>query len=63
LDALIQMFRNAGYTLVAEGAEQATTVDALRQMGVEQIQSFYYARPMPGQNLIRFLEDHHKESL
>lgn len=43
---IIEMCENVGARSLAEGAETATQVDALRSLGCDQIQGYYFGRPM-----------------
>jgi EAL domain-containing protein (putative c-di-GMP-specific phosphodiesterase class I) len=40
--------RNLGLTVVAEGVEDAATLDQLALCGCDGVQGFYVAPPMPG---------------
>ena len=39
--------REHGRPVVAEGVEDRETIELLNKMGIDQVQGFYYARPMP----------------
>jgi len=43
----INMGHNFGLRVIAEGVEDGETVRLLRDMGCDQVQGYYYARPMP----------------
>ena len=43
----IDMGHNFGLRVIAEGVEDGQTVDLLKQMGCDQVQGYYYAKPMP----------------
>jgi EAL domain-containing protein (putative c-di-GMP-specific phosphodiesterase class I) len=43
----IDLGHNLGLTVVAEGVESADHVDALRVLGCDIAQGFYFARPLP----------------
>ncbi|MCH7345400.1 EAL domain-containing protein [Pelomonas sp. CA6] len=45
--AIIQMARGLGLRTLAEGVEDRATGEALRHLGCELAQGYYYARPMP----------------
>jgi EAL domain-containing protein (putative c-di-GMP-specific phosphodiesterase class I)/GGDEF domain-containing protein len=55
---MVKMFVDAEISVVAEGAEKAETVEALKKLGVDRIQGYYYARPMPENELAAFVEEH-----
>ena len=47
VDTTINMGHNFGIRVVAEGVEDRESVELLTRMGVDQVQGYYYARPMP----------------
>jgi len=44
---IVSMARELGVTCVAEGAEERNQVLALRELGCEIVQGYYYSRPIP----------------
>lgn len=55
--SLVQTFNSLGYKLVAEGVENAQEAELLKQWQVEAIQGYYYAKPMPEDELIKLLKE------
>ena len=53
--SMVGLARRLGRTLVVEGAETPEVVDALRMSGVEYAQGYALARPMPAQDVPRWL--------
>ena len=51
----IGMGHNFGLRVVAEGVEDQETVDLLNKMGVDQVQGFYYAKPMTVDELYEWM--------
>lgn len=51
--AVTALARSLGLTVVAEGVETQEQARALRAAGVDMMQGFLYARPMPAQELLR----------
>ncbi len=51
----IGMGHNFGLRVIAEGVEDGQTVDLLKQMGCDQVQGYYYAKPMPVDELYDWL--------
>ncbi len=47
LKSLLKMFREAGFSLVAEGIETEEHAKMLMELGADRLQGFYYFRPMP----------------
>jgi EAL domain-containing protein (putative c-di-GMP-specific phosphodiesterase class I) len=41
------MARSLGLSVVAEGVENKEQADLLASLGCNQVQGYYYARPMP----------------
>lgn len=54
--AMTQLGHELGMTVVAEGCERQEEIDALFDAGVDAIQGFFYARPMPEEKLIQWLQ-------
>ncbi len=55
--AMTQLGHELGMTVVAEGCERPEEIDALLGAGVDAIQGFYYARPMPEEALCSWLQN------
>ncbi len=47
----VELGRNLGLTVVAEGVEDATTHAALQALGCDTAQGYHYARPQPADKL------------
>lgn len=58
--SLTDLFHDMGLKVVAEGAETADQVDILRAFGVDSIQGYYFAKPMPLKSLCVFLKKNEK---
>ena len=58
LEHTVHMMQSIGKRLVAEGAETGDEVDLLRGMNCDYIQGFYFSRPLPEDEFIRFLREH-----
>jgi EAL domain-containing protein (putative c-di-GMP-specific phosphodiesterase class I) len=46
--AVVRLGQTLGLTTIAEGVETAEQLDALRDLGCDQVQGFFYGRPQPG---------------
>ena len=59
--SIVKAAVDLGHTLdlkiVAEGVEDEKTLDLLAEMGCDFAQGFYMAKPMPGDDLIAWMED------
>ena len=58
VQAIIHIARALGLHTVAEGVEDAAAADALRELGVDYLQGYHFARPMPREEFFRWLETH-----
>lgn len=54
--AMTQLGHELGMIVVAEGCERREEVDAALEAGVDAIQGFFYARPMPETALLQWLQ-------
>jgi len=54
--ALTQLGSELGMTVVAEGVEEQSQLDSLREAGVHAIQGYIHARPMPEDALLQWLQ-------
>ena len=55
---LTKLFHDMGLHVIAEGAETMENVTSLREQGVDRIQGFALARPMPEKTLLEFYREH-----
>jgi diguanylate cyclase (GGDEF)-like protein len=49
--AIVRMAESLGLTVVAEGVEDAATLELLREMGAGQAQGYYFSMPVPQDKL------------
>ena len=61
LQLLINMIKKLGFRVLAEGVETAEQVALLKNAGCRFAQGFYYARPMPIEEFLEFLDRHEIE--
>ena len=54
--ATTEMSKNIGLQVVAEGVENAETVQLLKQYGVDICQGFYYAKPLPLETYVEYVK-------
>ena len=47
IEAMIELMHRLGYQIVAEGVETAKQLEALREMGCDAVQGYYYSIPLP----------------
>lgn len=56
-NALVQMGKDLGMTIIAEGVETKEQMESLRELSVDGIQGYYYAKPMDVEALSSWLTD------
>ena len=56
VQAIIHIARALGLRTVAEGVEDAAAAATLRDLGVDYLQGYYFAKPMPRAELLVWLE-------
>jgi diguanylate cyclase (GGDEF)-like protein len=54
----LQLAHALDLVLVAEGAEDQETVDALGALGCDLVQGYHFSRPLPPEQLLQWLRDH-----
>ena len=57
MEDLARMFARMGLRIVVEGVETAGQAALCREMQVDYIQGYYYARPMCGKDFLAFLQN------
>lgn len=61
VQSIIGLAHNFGLSVVAEGVEQESTLNALRAMGCDEIQGFYFAQPMHAKELIVWCDEFRRQ--
>ncbi|HWK24732.1 MAG TPA: EAL domain-containing protein [Ureibacillus sp.] len=56
VDAIIQLAHRLNMQVIAEGVESEQQVNQLSRMGCDFIQGYYYSKPVPMEELIKFLQ-------
>ena len=57
VNAVIEMAHSIGIKIVAEGIETQEEFDAMKALGVDFIQGFYFSRPLPEHEFLKFIQD------
>ena len=52
LRAVASLTRALGIKIVAEGIEDSRHVEVIRELGIDEMQGYHYARPMTGKNFL-----------
>lgn len=55
--SIVDLGERLGIEIVAEGVETKTQLKKLQEMGCNKIQGFYFAKPMPPDAALRFIQD------
>ncbi len=55
VEMIVQLGKTLGLTVIAEGVEEEMQGVLLKGMGCHEVQGFYYARPMPRDQLLEWL--------
>ncbi len=56
--AIIKMADNLSMVTLAEGVETQAQLDYLREQGCDQVQGYFFSRPLPPDQFIEFIDDH-----
>ncbi len=57
-ETIVSLGRRLGLSTIAEGVETQEQLQAIKVMGCDEVQGFYYAKPMPSTELIEYLKLH-----
>ena len=60
--AVINMAHKMNMKLVAEGIETKDEMDNMSQEGIDYIQGYYYAKPLPDKEFLNFIEENNNDS-
>lgn len=54
--SIVDLAHNLSLRVVAEGVEDEETLDLLVEYGCDEAQGYYFSRPMPGEEVVQWLE-------
>ncbi len=54
--AIIAMGHSLNFKVIAEGVETAEQLDCLRENGCDEIQGFYFSKPLPAEEFMLLLK-------
>lgn len=57
VSTVIDLGNNLGLTLIAEGVEELSHLEVLADLGCQEIQGYYFSRPLPSDKLQIFLAE------
>ena len=53
--ATVNMIKELGLKIVAEGVETADQVEGIRELGIDYIQGYYFSKPLSENDFIKFI--------
>ena len=59
VNAIIKMGHDMNLKVVSEGIETKEEVDVIVHAGIDFIQGYYFSKPLPKDEYLKFLEEHH----
>ena len=62
LASVIHMAKWLGIPAIVEGVETSAQINHLKSLGCTMVQGFYYARPMPEDAFVKYIEDWSKDA-
>jgi EAL domain-containing protein (putative c-di-GMP-specific phosphodiesterase class I) len=57
--AIIKLAHELGYQVVCEGVENKAQLALVQQLGCDEVQGYYFAKPMPSTEFVAFAENFH----
>ena len=63
IESVADLMHRMGLYIVAEGVETKEQFDAMTALNIEYIQGFYFSRPLPADEFLRFLAENNKRKL
>ena len=61
IERIVQIARDFNLEVVVEGVETQAQLKKVQELGVEYIQGFLLAKPMPAKQFLQFLTDHQQQ--
>ncbi len=58
VNAVIEMAHSMGIKIIAEGIETKDAFEAMKALGVDYIQGFYFSKPLPEHEFLKFMQSH-----
>ncbi len=55
MNAAVRMIHSMGLSIVSEGVETAEEFQAIRDLGIEYIQGFFFSKPLPEEEFLAYL--------
>ena len=61
LESLTRVIQSLGYNVMQEGVETPAQLDRVTASGCDLIQGFYYSRPIPETEILRYLREEQEQ--
>ncbi|MCR4694508.1 MAG: EAL domain-containing protein [Pseudobutyrivibrio sp.] len=58
VETVVEMAHSMGLKIVAEGIETYDEVEAMKALGIDYIQGYYFSKPLPEHEFLKFLQNH-----
>jgi EAL domain-containing protein (putative c-di-GMP-specific phosphodiesterase class I) len=58
METVTRMILNLGLKIVSEGVETEEQLEKMEKLGVQYIQGYYFSKPLPQDEFIRFIKEH-----
>ena len=58
VNAVVEMAHSMDIKIIAEGIENEAEFNAMKEIGVDFIQGFYFSKPLPEHEFLRFMQTH-----
>jgi EAL domain-containing protein (putative c-di-GMP-specific phosphodiesterase class I) len=56
MDHITRMIKSMGMSIVAEGVEEHYQFEALKELGIDFIQGYYFSKPIPEDEFVKFIK-------
>ena len=53
LPTIVRAFKEMGFSVTAEGIENAEMADAMSALGCDYLQGYYFSKPLPTEEFVR----------
>ncbi|WP_206484290.1 GGDEF domain-containing phosphodiesterase [Thalassotalea sp. G2M2-11] len=61
VNTIVSLGKNLGLSIIAEGVEEKQHVDFLASLACDEIQGYWFSRPLPSEQLLSFLKEHQEK--
>jgi EAL domain-containing protein (putative c-di-GMP-specific phosphodiesterase class I) len=61
--AIVSLGHSLDLEVVAEGVERATQLSLLQAEGCDEVQGFYFSKPIPSDDLVTFIDENRAQAV